>query len=61
MFCEAKYYKIVSQLFVAIFFSTLLVSCEGESSSNSIDDANIECGGSSEVTIDGRNVCPNNE
>ena len=58
MICKALDYKTVRQLFAVIFSSMLLVSCGGGSSSNSIDDANVECGGSSEVTIDGQNVCP---
>lgn len=61
MIRKAIKYKTVSQLLTVIFLSTLLVSCEGESSSNSTDDANVECSGSSEVIIDGRNVCSNDE
>ena len=58
MTCKAAQYKTFSQLFAAILFSMLLASCGGGSSSNSIDDADIECGGSGETTINGQNVCP---
>lgn len=49
------------ELLIAVFFSTLLISCSGESSSNNLDGANIQCSGSSRTIIDGRNVCPDNE
>ena len=76
MICKAMNYKIISyrllrrkmtelavtvgQLFIAIFLSTLLISCDGEGSSN-IEDADIDSGGGGEVIIDGETVSPDDD
>jgi hypothetical protein len=66
MICKSINCKIIIQVFTAIICSMLLISCNGESSSNTTDEsssnttdeAGVECDSSSQVIIDGRRVCP---
>lgn len=66
--------RIIIQIFTVIICSMLLISCDGESSSNTTEEVSntydgetdtaddtvnqVNCGDSSSVIIDGREVCP---